>query len=319
MKKPLILTAVFALAAGVAFADDTKTKGETFQTDVKASKEPLIAGSKYSIWIPGSTPSVQCIFAINMRGAGGHLFEQDQEWRALAKRTHSAILFCEFEAHGVQDNGYGVSMLKACEQFATAVNRPELKHAPFVLWGHSMGGRVVQDFVRFHPSRVLAFHIALRANPSDAEFMQEEAISMKVPGLYLMGAVDGKPKDIRNHFHRSRASKSPRAWIWLPGQSHWPKGMHFKKNETTAKDWRAWAANDVVIPWTETMIRLRLPTKENAEPTPVKLRNIQIDKGWLGSIDSGILAPYAAFKGDKSTASWYPNQKVANAWVKFAF
>jgi hypothetical protein len=317
--KKLIPIAVFAIVVGLVSADGTKTKGETFQTDVKESKEPLIAGSKYSIWIPESTSFIQCVFVINMRGAGRHLFEQDQEWRALAKRTHSAILFCEFEAHGVQENGYGVSMLKACDQFAIEVNRPELKHAPFVLWGHSMGGRVAQDFVRFQPSRVLAFHIALRANPSDAEFMQEEANSVKVPGLYLMGEVDKKPEDIRKHFHHSRERKSPRAWIWLPGQSHWPRGMHFKKNETTPKDWRAWAANDVVIPWTEAMIRLRLPTGENAKQNPVKLRNIKIEKGWLGLIDSGALAPYAKFEGDKSTTSWYPNQEVANAWINFAF
>jgi hypothetical protein len=149
--------------------------------------------------------------------------------------------------------------------------------------------------------------------------MQEEANSIKVPGLYLMGELDRKPEDIRKHFHHSRERKSPRAWIWLPGQSHWPRGMQSKKNETTPKDWRAWAANDVVIPWTETMIRLRLLTGENAKQNPVKLRNIEIEKGWLGSIDSGDLAPYEKFEGDKSTASWYPNQEVANAWTKFAF
>ena len=227
--KKLIPIAVFSIFVGLLSGDTTKKKGENFQTDVKKSKEPLIAGSKYSIWIPESISSVQCVFVINMRGAGRHLFEQDQEWRALAKRTHSAILFCEFEAHGVQKNGYGLSMLKACDQFAIEVNRPELKHAPFVLWGHSMGGRVAQDFVRFQPSRVLAFHIALRANPSDTEFMQEEANSIKVPGLYLMGELDRKPEDIRKHFHHSRERKSPRAWIWLPGQSHWPRGMQSKK------------------------------------------------------------------------------------------
>ena len=63
----LILIAVFAIVVSLIFADGAKTKGETFQTDVKESKKPLIAGSKYSIWIPESTLSVQCIFAINMR------------------------------------------------------------------------------------------------------------------------------------------------------------------------------------------------------------------------------------------------------------
>ena len=50
------------------------------------------------------------------------------------------------------------------------------------------------------------------------------------------------------------------------------------------------------------------------------IKNIAvIEKGWLGLIDSGALAPYAKFEGDKSTASWYPNQEVANAWINFAF
>jgi hypothetical protein len=95
--------------------------------------------------------------------------------------------------------------------------------------------------------------------------------------------------------------------------------MHFKKNETTPKDWRAWAANDVVIPWTEAMIRLRLPTGGIAKQKPVKLRSIKIEEGWLGSIDSGALAPYSKFEGNKSTTSWYPNREIANAWFKFDF
>jgi hypothetical protein len=86
--KKLIPIAVFSIFVGLLSGDTTKTKGENFQTDVKKSKEPLIAGSTYSIWIPESISSVQCVFVINMRGAGRHLFEQDQEWRALAKRTH---------------------------------------------------------------------------------------------------------------------------------------------------------------------------------------------------------------------------------------
>ena len=126
--KKLIPIAVFAIVVGLVSADTTDTKGETFQTDVKDSKEPFIAGSKYSIWIPESISSVQCIFAINMRGAGRHLFEQDQEWRALAKRTHSAILFCEFEARGIQKNGYGVSIIKACDQpTSTSANKKKKK------------------------------------------------------------------------------------------------------------------------------------------------------------------------------------------------
>ena len=52
--------------------------------------------------------------------------------------------------------------------------------------------------------------------------MKEPATAMKVPGLYLMGEADKKPQDIRDHFHRARAAGSPRTWVWLPGQDHWP-------------------------------------------------------------------------------------------------
>ena len=229
------------------------------------------------------------------------------------------MLYCEFEALGVRDNGYGLSILTACDQFAAELKCPELKHAPFVLWGHSMGARVAQDFVRFRPSRVLTFHIGLRLGPSSKEFMEEEADAMLVPGLYLMGEKDRKPKDIREHFARARKEGSPRAWIWLPGQSHWPKGMDFTKDSTTPADWRAWAANDVVIPWTEAMIRLRLPKDSDPGKGSVKLFPIDITQGWLGDIQTGQVTPYNTFPGGKSEASWFPNEKVAKAWAQFSF
>ncbi len=293
--------------------------GQIYKTEVAASDRPLVASSNYKIWIPEGTPVVRCIFAINMRAAGEYLFHRDMEWRSLAARTHSAIMYCEFEAHGVRDNGYGLSMLRACSQFATELSRPELEHAPMVLWGHSMGGRVAQDFARFKPSRVLAMHIALRKLPSPKEFMDEEVDSMKVPALYLMGENDSKPDDIRAHFSRSRGKSSPRAWIWLPGQGHWPKGMSFDQDETTTEDWRSWAGNDVVIPWTEAVIQLRLPEHPGSKTKAVELRDLQIEDGWFGDVETGRVATYQNFKGEKSNASWFPNEAVAKAWREFSF
>lgn len=317
--RKLTIFVIMIAALTVEVASAAAPTGKIFKTEVPASKDPLIANSKYQLWIPENTPAIRTILIINMRGAGKHLFASDQEWRSLAARTQSAMMYCEFEAHGVRDNGYGLSMLKAGELFAAELKRPELKHAPFVLWGHSMGGRVAQDFVRFRPDRVLAFHIALRANPSDAEFMKEEAHALKVPGLYLMGANDGKPADIRKHFKHARNSNSPRAWVWLPGQSHWPQGMHFKTNRTSPENWRAWSANEVVIPWTEAIIRLRLPVTTGSPKGPIKLRDVRLENGWLGEIDTGAIASYAQFDGKRSIASWFPTEKIARAWVKFAF
>jgi len=303
----------------LAPSDEKKAIGKIYKTEVPTSAEPLVARSKYQLWIPEDAPSVRSIFAINMRAAGKHLFYQDPEWRALAARTGSAMMFCEFEAKEVRTNGYGLSMLKACDQFATDLSRPELQHAPLVLWGHSMGGRVAQDFARFRPSRVLAMHIALRKLPSPKAFMEEETAPMKVPALYLMGENDGKPEDMRQHFFRSRRNDSPRAWIWLPGQDHWPKGMSFDKDETPAENWRAWAGNDVVIPWTEAVIELRLPQDPFAKIGPVKLRELRLQDGWLGDVETGTIGAYGWFEGNKSEASWFPNEDVAKAWARFSF
>ena len=327
MRNPKNVVALIAVFPACVFlnwshvnAANTKVLSEPLhETRVPPSNDPLVAECDYSLWIPEDTPIVKSFFIINMRAAGKHLFYKDLEWRALAAKNSSAMLYCKFEAHSVRDNGYGLSILAACEQFADELDRPELKHAPFVFWGHSMGGRVAQDFVRFRPSRVLAFHIGLRGNPSSEEFMQEESAAMRVPGLYLMGEEDKKPRDIREHFHRARKQGSPRAWIWLPGQEHWPEGMSFRKDNTTPADWRAWAANDIVIPWTDNMIKLRLPKNADPREGPVKLLEISSMKGWLGDIQSGQISPHHEFLGSKSDASWFPSKSVAKAWVGFAF
>ncbi|MEM9185119.1 MAG: hypothetical protein AAGB00_01330 [Planctomycetota bacterium] len=283
-----------------------------------SSKAPLVAESRYRLWVPDDTQTISVVFVVNMRAAGKHLFYRDLEWREMAVRNSAAMMYCEFEAKGVRGNGYGLSILAACNQFGAALGRPELKHVPLVLWGHSMGGRVTQDFVRFMPSRVLAFHIALRSNPSTKGFMVEEAKAMRVPGLYLMGAQDRKPKDIREHFVRAREAGSPRAWVWLPGQTHWPAGMYFDVDETTPADWRAWAANDVVIPWTEAMIKLRLPRGARPARRAVKLRSIDVEEGWLASANAREVSPYAEFAGDKGHASWFPSEEVAGAWAAYS-
>ena len=318
------LISILLAACAVSVADEQargtssiQLPGKLKKTHVVASRDPLIADSHYKLWIPNNTSNIRVLFVINMRAAGRRVFHSDAEWRRMASRNSAAMMFCEFEANEVRNNGYGLSMLKACDQFAAKLKQPELKHAPFVLWGHSMGGRVVQDFVRFKPERVLAFHIALRAHPTPNELMTEEAAALRAPGLYLMGERDGKPRDIREHFHRARKADSPRAWVWLPGQSHWPVGMSFEKDNSTLENWRAWAAHDVVIPWTEAMIKLRLPEDVNASEGPVKLVEIDTTRGWLGEISSGRVDRIGAFPDTRGDTSWFPNETTARAWAKF--
>ena len=209
-------------------------------------------------------------------------------------------------------------MLQACHQFAVELNRPELANAYGSLgsldgWAGRSGFRAVLPPAGFWPFTLLfGATQVLRVYGG-------EGVAALIPALYLMGEEDRKPKDIWKHFLRARRNESPRAWILLPGQGHWPKGVSSEENKTTAEDWRAWAANDIVIPWAEAIIQLRLAESVDPKEGSVKLRNLRIQDGWLGDISTGRIAAYNQFEGEKSTASWFPTEGVAKAWAKFSF
>lgn len=306
-------TVLSAGAEGRAGQAPKTIEGRTFQTVVQAGRNPLVLQADYTLWVPAGAGPIKCVIAINRRGVGPKVFA-DPQWRAMAKRIGGAMMYCGFEAKGVIDNGGGRSMLRALAVLALQAKRPEVAHAPLVLWGHSMGGRVAQDFTRWKPARVLAFVIGMRAYASDAAFMAEPKAAMAVPCLYVMGALDNKPADIREHFERSRAAAAPRAWVWLPGQKHSPDRWDRRKRTCPDKAWRSWVAHDLVIPWIEAMVALRLPPKADTTKGPVRLLDPDTTKGWLGDVKSHRIAPQASFKGDKSKAAWLPNEAVARKW-----
>ncbi|MEM6504322.1 MAG: alpha/beta hydrolase [Planctomycetota bacterium] len=292
--------------------------GDIYHTHVFESDQPLVAESGYQLWLPDEIETVRCIIFINQRGAGKHLFYQDQRWRQLAADLDAAILFGEFEAYSVRGNGYGQSILKACEQFAVQLVRPELRHTPFVLWGHSMGGRVAQDFARFIPNRVVAFVIAMRAHPSEPAMMEEEDAAMQIPALYIMGADDNKPKDIYAHYEHARKNGSPRAWVWVPKQKHWPAGMGHEGNQTTESDWNKWSANDLVLPWIDAVVQLRMPVDAEKMDQPIRLRPIQTSKGWLGHLCTNEIMIYRNDDANDPAWSWFPTWQIAECWIEIS-
>lgn len=278
---------------------------------VVKQENPRTLAANYQLWIPAGCKKVRFVIAVNQRAAGRRIYFRDHAWREMATRMDAAMLWCGFEAQEIQHNGGGESMLAALDGFAVSTEHPELAESCLLLWGHSMGGRVAQDFVRWKPRRVLGFVMALRGNPSDPEFMHEPFEAMEVPGLYLMGDLDAKPADIREHFIRARQNGAPRAWIWLPSQNHWPKGMSFGSDKTSEADWQRWAAHQVVLPWIEEIARVRI------RQDSTQLAPLASGDGWLVIQETPILVKASRFAGDRSSASWFPSKRAAQACLDY--
>ncbi|MFK7737884.1 MAG: hypothetical protein AB8B50_17765 [Pirellulaceae bacterium] len=94
--------------------------------------------------------------------------------------------------------------------------------------------------------------------------------------------------------------------------------MDFEKDKTSDADWKAWAAHKVVIPWTEAMIKLRIPLGTDPRNGPVALKPINLEKGWLADLRKKKFAPFNEFGGSDAETSWFPNEMVAKAWASFS-
>lgn len=86
----------------------------------------------------------------------------DSHWRALARKHHFALLSPQYQVAGKCDewndpeSGSERALFRALEDFASRTQRPELKDAPWILWGHSGGSSWSAQMIVRHPGKVLA-------------------------------------------------------------------------------------------------------------------------------------------------------------------
>lgn len=86
----------------------------------------------------------------------------DWHWRALARKHDAALLVPMYQVAkncdewNDPDSGSERSLFTALDDFAQRSKRPELKDAPWVLWGHSGGSSWSSQMIVRHPKRVLA-------------------------------------------------------------------------------------------------------------------------------------------------------------------
>lgn len=133
-----LLTAAILLVASELPGD--VTKGRSFHINVpRPGANPI-----HHIWVPDSVSYFRAII-IRHHGCGTDGFGTsgfyDYQWRYLAERQHCIMVLPEEKSDGGcdewynPDNGSYAAMMKAIDSVAGATNHPELRTAPFALWG----------------------------------------------------------------------------------------------------------------------------------------------------------------------------------------
>ena len=188
------------------------------------------------------------------------------------------------------------AILNALEVLSSTSGRPELAHAPLMFHGNSGGTCASYDFTVQHPERVIGFIIA-KAAPC---LGQDAAPAIGVPGYFIFGEVDlvfpAAATQMTALFQQHRANGAVWALAVEPGAGHDLVADH-----------------NLLFTWMEEVLTRRLPAT-NPPGTPVQLRAIDAESGWLGNRTTRAIAAHGCYSDDKLTASWLPSEQTARDW-----
>lgn len=168
--------------------------------------------AEFSFWIGDATKPVQTVI-IHQHGCTNASPDKhppitgDWHWRALARNHNAALLVPMYQvAKGCDewndpDSGSERALFTALEDFARRSKRPELKDAPWVLWGHSGGSSWSAQMIVRHPQRVLAasFRGGCHKQFGVPEFRAKFGpVARDLPLLFVWGKRESVPNS--SHF-----------------------------------------------------------------------------------------------------------------------
>jgi hypothetical protein len=264
---------------------------------------------KLQLWLPAGVEVVKGVVAISGHGSGESLYRHP-ELRKLASELHLAIF--KFIGNPMQRGFWPKSLLyPQLREFGVKTKHPELEHAPLFLYGHSSAVGFSALFAAEQSDRVWGW-VAMRAGYT---FQIYQPGAAKAPGLIMFGEED---KYFANDHREETLALVPMmrkhhnaAWNLVvepktghgPGERTWPLVFSFLRHTFVT----------------------RVPTDADPQGGPVKLTAPAPESGYLGqnwdSEKGGhqelMIAPFAEFPADKSTASWLINAAYAADWQAF--
>lgn len=288
---------------------DWKISDEAWAAAVKEKGEGPREEVRFDLWLPEGVAVVKGMVVMSGHGSGESLFFR-ADLRALAKELGLGLF--KFTGNPMQRGFWPRGLLfDRLREFGARSGHPEVGHAPLFLYGHSNGTGFSAVFPAYEPERVWGW-VSMRPGIT---FQVYQPGAAQVPGLVIFGEDDAflaRPSREENLAVVPTLRKKHGA-LWSiavepktghgPGEKTWPLVYSFLRQTFAA----------------------RVPADADPRQGPVTLLAPKPDSGHLGqnwdSARGGYqeleIAPFAAFPGDKATASWLVNAAYAADWQAF--
>jgi len=295
MRLPLSLLVAVALAVPVAAADSVHSAVAKLTKPKKKSDravEPL-DGVTVNLWLPDGVPVLRGVLVNPFYDKA----VAQKHWQEAARLWGFGVVGANY--FGVPKPEFGSSLVAGLTQLGTELKRPELANVPFLFVGMSAGGGMSVQFAEQLADRTIA------AAPVCLEVGPTTPAGRAVPMLTVFGTKDGKQLEILSKkLPDARAAGA--LWGIAP---QWGRKHEFGQ------------ANNLVLPFFDSCVKLRLPKDADASKGPVKLNTLKQEDGWVGywsgNPATGSVRKFAGAPTDVPVLSWFPDHRTAAVWQAF--
>lgn len=262
----------------------------------------MCADGKYFCWLPEGTGPYRAIIC-HLHGCGmegtAQSFMNDVMWTSLAKKYHAVFIAPSYNTCGdaitcrnwcyPEQGKSDLNWVAALDTLAKRTSHPEISSIPWSLWGHSGGAWWVTVVTDLYPTRVCC------TVPQSYCKNNTNPLAYRVPMLHHDG---GSYDAVRNDgcFNDGRSHNA----LWAHAVNPGTDGHSCANMRTLA------------LPWMDIVMTARLPDSAGAPAS--KMKPMDTTNAWYGDKTTKTVAPAASFTGNKATACWFPNRRMAVLW-----
>jgi len=284
----------------------------------------MVGSSRAYLWIPPDCKRVRAVI-IALNNLTERMWLEDPLIRKTASEEGLGIIWVgppknknEELLNANMSGNSGEALIKMLHDFANVSGYQEIARAPIIPTGHSAHGHFSWNVANWNQDRVVAV-IAIKTIPLPDSFRFRN-----IPVLYMVGQTTEWPQ------YRDGSKPGDRDFYWpvvragaialrsqnqnnLVGVLTDPGGGHFDWSDRLAK---------FLSLYIKKACEYRIPADEYVGKTPVKLKKILPQSGWLTGnegMNKGKYtpAPYSQYKGNPDSAYWFFDKETTEAAARF--